>query len=205
MRGVIYARYSEGPRQTDQSIEGQVADCRAIAERHDIDILEIYADRHISGRSVDRRFEFQRMIRDAQDHKFDVVIVWKIDRFGRDRQDIAINKAVLKRSGVRLMYAQESVPDGPEGIILESVLEGIAEYYSADLRQKVIRGRRETLKKGLYCGQTLPIGFRVDEPPAPTSCAATAPHKRLSSNETRCHPPVSAVSSRMDFGTDQEE
>lgn len=163
MRGVIYARYSEGPRQTDQSIEGQVADCRAFAERHDIDILEVYADRHISGRSVEGRYEFQRMIRDAQDHKFDAVIVWKIDRFGRDRQDIAINKAVLRRSGVRLMYAQESVPDGPEGIILESVLEGIAEYYSADLRQKVIRGRRETLKKGLYCGQTLPIGFRVDE------------------------------------------
>lgn len=163
MRGVIYARYSEGPRQTDQSIEGQVADCRAFAERHDIDILEIYADRHISGKSVDRRYEFQRMIEDAQDHKFDAVIVWKIDRFGRDRQDIAINKARLKRAGVKLMYAQESVPEGPEGIILESVLEGIAEYYSADLRQKVLRGRRETLKKGLYCGQTLPIGYRVDE------------------------------------------
>lgn len=163
MRGVIYARYSEGPRQTDQSIEGQVADCRAFAERHDIDILEIYADRHISGRSVEGRYEFQRMIQDAQDHKFDAVIVWKIDRFGRDRQDIAINKARLKRAGVKLMYAQESVPDGPEGIILESVLEGIAEYYSADLRQKVLRGRRETMKKGLYCGQTLPIGYRVDE------------------------------------------
>ena len=163
MTGVIYARYSEGPRQTDQSIEGQVADCTAFAERNGIDIVEIYADRHISGKSVDGRFEFQRMISDAIDHKFDVVIVWKIDRFGRDRQDIAINKARLKRAGVKLMYAEESVPEGPEGIILESVLEGIAEYYSADLRQKVMRGRRETLKKGLYCGQILPIGYRADE------------------------------------------
>lgn len=163
MTGVIYARYSEGPRQTDQSIEGQVADCSAFAKKNGIDIIDIYADRHISGKSVDRRLEFQRMIRDAQDHKFDVVLVWKVDRFGRDRQDIAINKARLKRAGVKLMYAEESVPEGPEGIILESVLEGIAEYYSADLRQKVLRGRRETLKKGRFCGSVLPIGYKTDE------------------------------------------
>lgn len=163
MTGVIYARYSEGPRQTDQSIEGQVADCTAFAKRNGIDIVEIYADRHISGKTVDKRLEFQRMIRDASEHKFDAVIVWKIDRFGRDRQDIAINKARLKKAGVKLMYAEESVPEGPEGIILESVLEGIAEYYSADLRQKVIRGRRETLKKGLYCGTILPLGYKADE------------------------------------------
>ena len=162
MTGVIYARYSEGPRQTDQSIEGQVADCTAYAERNGIEIIGLYADRHISGKSIDRRFEFQRMIEDAQRHKFDAVIVWKVDRFGRDRQDIAINKARLKRAGVKLMYAEESVPDGPEGIILESVLEGIAEYYSADLRQKVMRGRRETLKKGRYCGAVLPIGYTLD-------------------------------------------
>lgn len=162
MLGVIYARYSEGPRQTDQSIEGQVADCTAFAERNGIDIVEVYADRHISGKSVVGRMEFQRMIRDAQEHKFEVVIVWKIDRFGRDRQDIAVNKMKLKKAGVRLVYAEESVPEGPEGIILESVLEGIAEYYSADLRQKVIRGRRETLKKGLYCGASVPIGYKVD-------------------------------------------
>lgn len=163
MTGVIYARYSEGPRQTDQSIEGQVADCTAYAERNGVDIVGVYADRHISGKSADNRAEFQRMIRDAADGKFEVVIVWKIDRFGRNRQDIAFNKYKLKKAGVKLMYAEEAVPEGPEGIILESVLEGMAEYYSADLRQKVIRGRRETLKKGLYCGAPLPLGYKVDD------------------------------------------
>ena len=163
MLGAIYARYSEGPQQTEQSIEGQVSDCRAFAERNGIDIVEIYADRHISGKSVVGRYEFQRMLQDAQEHRFECVIVWKIDRFGRDRQDIALSKLKLKKAGVRLMYAQESVPEGPEGIILESVLEGLAEYYSADLRQKVLRGRRETLKKGLYCGGSLPVGYKLDE------------------------------------------
>lgn len=162
MRGVIYARYSPGPRQTEQSIEGQVADCKYYAEENGIDIIEVYADRKVSGKSVVGRDEFQRMLRDAERGLFDCVLVWKIDRFGRDRQDIALGKLTLKRAGVKLMYAKESVPEGPEGIILESVLEGLAEYYSADLRQKVIRGMKETAKKGQYCGQPLPIGYKVD-------------------------------------------
>lgn len=138
MRGVIYARYSPGPHQTEQSIEGQVADCQQYAEEHGIDIIEIYADRHVSGKSVVGRDEFQRMSRDAEKGRFDCVLVWKIDRFGRDRQDIAMGKMALKRAGVKLMYARESVPEGPEGIILE------------------------TARKGQYCGQSLPIGYKVD-------------------------------------------
>jgi DNA invertase Pin-like site-specific DNA recombinase len=133
------------------------------AKKNGIEVTEIYADRHISGKSIAGRYEFQRMLDDAQEHKFDCVIVWKIDRFGRDRQDIAVSKLMLKKAGVKLLYAKESVPEGPEGIILEAMLEGIAEYYSADLRQKVLRGRRETLKKGLYCGGTLPIGYLKDD------------------------------------------
>lgn len=161
--GVIYARYSAGPRQTDQSIEGQVTDCTAYAAANGIDLIGTYADRHISGKSVEGRDEFQRMMLDAEAHKFDCIIIWKIDRFGRNRQDIAVNKMRLKRAGVELHYAKESVPDGPEGIILESLLEGLAEYYSADLRQKVKRGIRESTKKGRYPGGRAPIGFALDE------------------------------------------
>lgn len=162
MRGVIYARYSEGPRQTDQSIEGQVADCRAYAAEHGIDIIGIYADRHISGTSTEGRDDFLRMIHDAERRLFDCVIVWKVDRFGRSREDIAVNKIRLRKAGVQLMYAKEAVPDGPEGILLESLLEGLAEYYSADLRQKVTRGIRETAKKGMSPFGMLPIGYKTD-------------------------------------------
>ena len=161
MIGVIYARYSHGPHQTDQSIEGQVSECQEYAKKNGIRIAEIYADRAVSGKGVEGRYEFQRMLQDAEAGKFEAVIVWKIDRFGRNRQDIAIAKLRLKKAGVRLMYAAEAVPEGPEGIVLESVLEGIAEYYSAELRQKIIRGERETVKKGLYTGAPLPIGYKT--------------------------------------------
>ena len=173
MRGVIYARYSEGPKQTDQSIEGQVAECTEYAERNKITIVDVYADRHISGKSIAGREAFQQMLRDAGDHLFDCVIVWKVDRFGRSREDIAISKMKLKKAGVKLLYARENVPDGPEGILLEAVMEGLAEYYSEDLRQKVIRGIRENAKKGKYSGGTVIIGYKlvdkhvvVDEPAA---------------------------------------
>lgn len=162
MRGVIYARYSEGPRQTDQSIEGQVADCTAYAAAHGIDVVQVYADRHVSGKSVDGRDAFQRMMADADRGAFDAVLVWKVDRFGRSREDIAVNKIRLRRAGVSLFYARESIPDGPEGILLESLMEGLAEYYSADLRQKVVRGQRESAKKGRLPFGTLPIGYVRD-------------------------------------------
>lgn len=162
MRGVIYARYSEGPRQTDQSIEGQVADCRTFAQQKGVDVIGIYADRHVSGKSVDGRDEFQRMMHDADRGLFDAVIVWKIDRFGRSREDIAVNKMRLRKAGVQLMYAREAVPDGPEGILMESLLEGLAEYYSADLRQKVVRGLRESAKKGRFVVGKLPHGYKKD-------------------------------------------
>ncbi len=159
---VIYARYSAGPRQTDQSIEGQIADCQNYAERNGLVVSKVYADKHISGRSTDGRDEFLQMISDAKKGLFSDVIVWKVDRFGRDKADIAIYKRELKKAGVALHYAAETVPDGPEGIILESLLEGLAEYYSADLRQKVERGMRESLKKGQYPGKC-PFGYTKDK------------------------------------------
>ena len=163
MKGAIYARYSEGPRQTDQSIEGQVADCRSFAAEKGIDVVAVYADRHVSGKSTEGRDEFQKMMRDAEKHRFDCVIVWKIDRFGRSREDIAVHKIRLRRAGVTLMYARESIPEGPEGILLESLMEGLAEYYSADLRQKVLRGLRENAKKGKMPTGSVPVGYKLEE------------------------------------------
>ena len=163
MTGAIYARYSEGPRQTDQSIEGQVADCRSFAAEKGIDVVAVYADRHVSGKSTEGRDEFQKMMRDAERHRFDCVIVWKIDRFGRSREDIAVHKIKLRKAGVTLMYARESIPEGPEGILLESLMEGLAEYYSADLRQKVLRGLRENAKKGKMPTGSVPVGYKLEE------------------------------------------
>lgn len=162
MKGVIYARYSPGPQQTEQSIEGQVRECMKYAEANNISIINTYADRKQTGRN-DNRAQFQKMLQDSKRQAFDVVIVWKIDRFGRNREEMAKNKAVLRLNGVRVLSACEHIPDGPEGIILESVLEGLAEYYSANLSQNIVRGMRESALKCQHNGSGLALGFSVDK------------------------------------------
>lgn len=126
MNTVIYARYSAGPRQTDQSIEGQVRVCTEYCKQRGLTIVGEYCDRHISGRT-DERPEFQRLIADAKKKKFEAVVVYKTDRFARNKYDSAIYKRELKRNGIQIFYAAEAIPEGPEGIILESLMEGLAE------------------------------------------------------------------------------
>ena len=131
MKGVIYARYSSD-NQREESIEGQLRECKAFAEKNGIQIIDNYIDRALSAKT-DNRPAFQKMITDSAKEQFDVIIVWKLDRFARNRYDSAHYKAILKRNNVRVISATEVISQGPEGIILESLLEGMAEYYSAEL------------------------------------------------------------------------
>ena len=161
MTAVIYARYSSD-NQREESIEGQIRECTAYAEKNGITIVKHYIDRAISAKT-DNRPEFQQMIKDSDKKLFDIVLVWKLDRFARNRYDSARYKTQLKKNGVKLMSATEIISEGPEGIILESVLEGYAEYYSADLSEKVVRGMTENALKGIYNGGTIPFGYMIDE------------------------------------------
>lgn len=150
-RAVIYARFSSSG-QRDESIEGQLRECGAFAARAGYEVVGEYSDRALTGTN-DRRPAFQRMIADAQKELFDAVICWKHDRFARNRYDSAIYKARLKSHGVIILYAMEAVPEGPEGIILDSVMEGYAEYYSANLSQNVKRGLYDSARQRLTMGQ----------------------------------------------------
>ena len=122
MKAVIYARYSSD-NQTEASIEGQLRECMEFAERTGIDVIGNYIDRAVSAKS-DHRPEFQRMIKDSYKHAFDCIIVWKLDRFSRNRYDSAHYKTLLRKNGVKVISAMESISEGSEGILLESVLEG---------------------------------------------------------------------------------
>ena len=173
MNAVIYARYSSHS-QTEQSIEGQLRDCHEYARRYDINVVGEYIDRATSG-MTDERPDFQRMIADAAKKQFERVIVWKLDRFARNRYDSALYKHRLKQYGIRVISAMENVGEGDESILLEALLEASAEYYSLDLKKKIKRGQRENIAKGKYCGGPIPYGYklidgklRVDGKTAPT-------------------------------------
>ena len=159
MNAVIYARYSSHG-QTEQSIEGQLHDNYAWAEQQGITVIGEYIDRALTG-TKDQRPDFQRMIADAAKGQFELVIVWKLDRFARNRYDSAIYKARLKKYGVKVLSVKENITDSPEGIILEGLLESMAEYYSANLAQNVMRGKRETSAKGIWNGGRCPLGYKA--------------------------------------------
>lgn len=170
----LYVRYSSH-NQTEQSIEGQIRVCQEFCTRHNIRIVEIYADRATSAsKNIEKRVEFLKMIKDSEKHLFNAVVVYKLDRFSRSRYDSATYKYRLKRNGVQVISATENISNNPEGIILESVLEGMAEFYSAELSQKINRGMRESAYKHNSIGGSIPLGYKsvgkklvIDEKTAP--------------------------------------
>ena len=122
MKAVIYARYSSD-NQREESIEGQLRECMEYADYNDITVVDTYIDRALSAKT-DNRPAFQQMIKDSSRRLFDLIIVWKLDRFARNRYDSAHYKALLKKNGVKVVSAKETIAEGSEGILLESVLEG---------------------------------------------------------------------------------
>lgn len=170
----LYLRFSSD-RQSEQSIEGQLRDCIAFCKRKKYRITAIYIDRAISARKdIEKRVQFQQMISDSKHGLWELVIVWKLDRFARNREDSAVFKMRLRKNGVRVESATEAISNTPEGIILESVLEGIAEYYSAELSQKITRGMRESALKGQSVGGHVPLGYKIENHKLVID-AATAP------------------------------
>lgn len=156
---VIYARYSSHS-QREESIEGQIREDLEYAVRRNMIVLGVYIDEAISGKT-DERTNFQTMIKDAERGNFQYVITWKVDRFARNRYDSATYKARLRRHNVQVVYARESIPDGPEGILLESVLEGQAEYYSASLSENIRRGQTDNAMECKVNGGARILGYRT--------------------------------------------
>lgn len=117
------------------------------ADQTGLEVIGNYIDCAYSAKT-DNRPEFQRMIKDSYKRAFDAIIVWKLDRFARNRYDSAHYKTLLKKNGVKVISAKETITSGSEGILLESVLEGMAEYYSAELSEKIVRGMTENALKG---------------------------------------------------------
>ena len=157
---VIYARYSS-ERQTEQSIDGQLSVCNDYAARNDILVVDTYIDRAMTGKN-DNRIQFQKMLKDSKKQAWDIVLVYKLDRFSRNKYEIAVHRKTLLDNKIKIVSAMENIPDTPEGIILESLLEGMAAYYSAELSQKIKRGATESRKKGNFTGGRLPYGYRSE-------------------------------------------
>lgn len=161
MNVVAYARFSSD-NQRSESIDAQMRAIKEYCLKNNFKIVDVFTDEIKSGLS-DERPGFLNMIDAAEKNNFDGIIVHKLDRFSRDRYDSAIYKRKLKKCGVRLYSVLEHLDDSPESIILESVLEGMAEYYSMNLARETIKGLTENALNCQHNGGIPPLGYNVDK------------------------------------------
>lgn len=157
-RAAIYARYS-CDKQSEQSIEGQIHVIKEFAAKNGYTIVNSYIDRAKSAKTANRP-QFLQMISDSTKGLFDFVLVYKLDRFSRNRYDSAFYKHKLKQNCVQVVSATECLSDNPESIITEAMLEAMAEFYSAELGQKTKRGMRESALKCMSTGSKPPLGYK---------------------------------------------
>lgn len=161
MKAVAYCRYSSD-NQREESIDAQIRAIKEFCSKESIDLIKIYTDEAKTGTN-DNREQFVEMIHDSSKNKFNAVIVHKLDRFARNRYDSAFYKKKLNENGVRIISVLEHLDDSPESIILESVLEGMAEYYSKNLSREVMKGMKETALNCKHNGGIPPLGYDIDK------------------------------------------
>ena len=164
MKTALYARVSSDSQDVDLSISAQLRALRDYAGKHDFQIIREFIDEAESGRN-DRRSAFREMITIAKvkHPPFEAILVWKLNRFARNRADSIVYKKLLRDRGIKLISINEPLEDSPSGHLLEGVIETIDEFYSENLGEDVKRGMRENAGRGFFNGSRPPYGFhKVD-------------------------------------------
>ncbi|QNB46851.1 recombinase family protein [Thermanaerosceptrum fracticalcis] len=160
LKAVAYARYSS-ENQREESISAQISAIQNYCLQKGYTLVDTYIDEAKTA-TTDRRPAFQKMVQDSAKGLFNIIVVHKRDRIFRDRYDAAFYKRQLKKNGVIIESVLEYLDDSPESIILESVLDGMAEYYSKNLAREVRKGMLENAKAGIHVGGRPPYGLRVN-------------------------------------------
>lgn len=162
MKIVLYARVSSEKQDIDLSITAQLKALRQYALANGHEIVQEFVDEAESGKTV-RRPMFQRMIAMAKSKPlpFQAIVVWKLSRFARNREDSILYKSMLRRYGVQVISVNERTDSSPTGQMMEGIIEVLDEFYSANLAQDVVRGMREAAARGFWVGNHAPFGYRI--------------------------------------------
>jgi site-specific DNA recombinase len=156
----IYARVSSDRQDVDLSISAQLRALRDYAIKNGYTAVKEYVDEAESGRTTARP-AFREMIATSKlkHPPFDMILVWKLSRFARNREDSIIYKSLLRKQGIQVVSINEPIEDTPTGRLMEGMIEVIDEFYSSNLAQDVIRGMRENAARGFFNGSRAPFGY----------------------------------------------
>jgi site-specific DNA recombinase len=163
MRVACYARVSSDRQAAkDLSIPAQLKALKNYASERGWQVVAEYVDEAESARTADRpRFKEMVAAAKAKSKLFEAILVWKLSRFARNREDSIIYKSLLRKKGIQLISINERIDDTPSGKLLEGIIEVVDEFSSDNLAQDVIRGMREKALKGYFCGGKVPYGYKV--------------------------------------------
>jgi site-specific DNA recombinase len=160
MKVAIYARVSSDSQDTDLSISAQLRALRDYAVKHDYQIVREYVDEAESGRTDDRpAFREMVALARAKHPPFEAILVWKLNRFARNRLDSMTYKKLLRDRGVKVVSINEPLEDTPSGHLLEGIIETVDEFYSENMGEDIRRGIRECAERGFYPGARAPYGY----------------------------------------------
>ena len=163
MRAALYARFSSD-NQREESILAQFRDSTEYCKKKDYKVVATYADEAKSGTTIVGRDEYNRMLDDAKHGKFDVIVFHKVDRNARNEFDYYMTKHKLQQVGVRYEYSKQDInATTPEGQMMESMLVGMAAYYSRNLANEIKKGLRENVYQGKTTGGIPPYGYKTDK------------------------------------------
>ena len=159
---VCYYRYSSHA-QNEASIEQQKERAKEYAEAHGFEIVKEYADAALSG-TTDERPQYQLLLQEIGKIKPGAVILWKVDRLGRSRYDLAMARKIIREAGASIHTVAEAIPDAetPEGALIEGMMDTLAEFYSAQMRVNIMRGLNYNASNALYNGHKM-LGYTVKD------------------------------------------
>lgn len=161
MNVAIYARFSSSS-QREASIDEQVKVCKEYAEKNDYTVVKVYSDSALTGKT-DNRPQLQRLLSDSSKHTFQAVLVYSIDRFGRDLVQTLLNEKKLSENNIVLISATEYFSNDPSGVFFRNIMMSYAQYYSDELSVKIKRGMDYNAERCLYNGGGVPLGYKISK------------------------------------------
>lgn len=159
MKAVIYARFSSSS-QREASIDEQVKVCKDYAEKNNYEVVKVYSDSALTGKT-DERPALKKLLTDSSKNNFNIVLVYSIDRFGRDLVQTLLNEKKLSDNNVVLISATEHFSNDPSGVFFRNIMMSYAQYYSDELSVKIKRGMDYNAEKCLYNGGGVPLGYKI--------------------------------------------
>lgn len=164
-RCVLYPRVSTEMQVDGYSLEGQKNMLTRFADREEMIIVDTYEDAGKSGKSIEGRPAFQKMLRDIEDGlDIDYILVYKLSRFGRNAADILNSLELVQSYGVNLICIEEGIDSSQtSGKLLISVLSAVAEIERENIIEQTMNGRREKARQGGWNGGFAPYGYTLED------------------------------------------